>query len=173
MTWKWTTDETPKLMRYLSDTDIDDIILRHRFCHRWDTDTDELPLLYLSRAIWISCLVKRLISMMTASVILRKATNGCMVVSFFETSVSGKWPEAPRSAESYQNQQTVAERCSFLDSFKSSCFWTVFGPVAVPISRKRAYGCNVVHILITTRPSQQGRDTFGQYAGKVLQNASG
>ena len=80
-------------------------------------------------------------------------------------------PEAPRSAESQQSEQTAAEWCSFSESFKNLGFIKVFGPVATSISRKPANGFRAVHILSTARPSHQDRDEFSQDAEKMSQHA--
>ena len=80
-------------------------------------------------------------------------------------------PEALRSAESQQNEQTAAEGCSFSESLKSRVFCEVFVPVAASISRKRANGYRVVRFLKIPRRSHQDRDAIGQDAGKMVQHA--
>ena len=80
-------------------------------------------------------------------------------------------PEAPWSVESQQNEQTVAEGCSFSVSFKDNAFCEVVAPGAASISRKRANGCRVVRFLKIPRRSHQDSDAIGQDVGKMAQHA--
>ena len=80
-------------------------------------------------------------------------------------------PEAPRSAESQQNEQTAAEGCSFSESIKNDAFCKVFASVAASISGKRANGCRVVRFFKIHRRSHQDRDAIRQDAGKTAQRA--
>ena len=80
-------------------------------------------------------------------------------------------PEAPQSAESYQNEQTAAEWCSFSESLKNLAFCEVLAPSAASISRKRANGCRGVRFLKIHRRSHQDRDAIRQDAGKTAQRA--
>ena len=163
--WKTDTVKTPVRLGYRWNSKSS-----YRFCHRCDTDTDEIPIRYLSRTIWNSY--------PPWTELFRTRLWTCYGEN--EQTVAESWAfSRPRLAVGGASERRItakwANGCRVALIFgivQNLGFIKVFGPVATSISRKRSNGCRVVRILILARPSRQDRDAFGQDDGKMSQSAS-